>query len=609
MDNNNNSSSQWNLMKNILQVLKEFKIPLIVILGIFLYGVLLFLHLSSLSVLLIIAAIILGTFSMVKETIISLTKRQFALDYIAIIAIIVALITKQYLVGAILALMITTGSSLEAYGVAQAKKSLTQLIDRIPTDVTLWVKNQPGKKEKIYAVSVGDEIFIRKGEVIALDGILLSDIGETDESSVTGEPYFIEKVKGDVIRSGTINIGQPIVIQVTKTEKDSTYRKIIDMVKQAEEEKSPMVRLADQYSTIFTVITFGISGFAYFYSHFDLSRVLAVLAVATPCPLIIATPIALLGGVNASAKRKIIVKKLAALEILSRINTIVFDKTGTITLGVPHLVHLFLEDKNYTEIQTLSIAEAIERNSLHPLAKAIVSEARKVNAKILSATHIKEILGSGISGIVENKEYTLSKVEETMGMAIAMTHNGKRIAIFQFADELKEESKETVQHLLSKGLELQILTGDKKEAAQRIVAQLGENVSIHAECSPQDKQHDIQSLKKQGKITAMVGDGINDAPALAFADVGMAFSNQEQTATSEAADIVFLGGDFSMVLNSLTIAQRTIAIARQSILWGIGLSILAMIFASIGFVPPIAGAGLQEAIDVAVIINALRASR
>lgn len=546
---------------------------------------------------------------MLKETVISLKKRQLALDYIAILAIVVGLLTGEFLVAAILALMVSSGRTLENYGVSQAKKSLTQLIDRIPTDVTLWQHNQPGSKEKLDKITVGTEIFIRKGEVIGLDGLLVSKAAETDESSLTGEPYFIEKIAGDIIRSGTINIGQSIVIKVTKAEKDSTYKKIIDLVQQAEAEKSPFIRLADRYSTLFTLITLAIAGFAYVYSHFDSSRLLAVLAVATPCPLIIATPIALLGGVNASAKRKIIVKKLAALEMLSRVNTLLFDKTGTITLGVPKLTRLLISDKRYPTSRVLSIAGAIERNSLHPLAKAIVTEAQAKNAPIISASKITEVIGSGISGIIEHKEYTLSKVKETLGMSIALTQNGQKVAVFQFTDELKGESKETIASLIAHGFELKILTGDKIAAAQQVVKQLGSNVQIHAECSPEDKQKEIQEFKKQGKIIAMVGDGINDAPALALADVGLAFSNQEQTAASEAADIVFLGGDFSMVFQSLRIAKRTITIAKESILWGIGLSISAMVLASFGLIQPLVGAGFQEAIDVAVILNALRASR
>jgi len=592
-----------------LNIAKTFLVPIIVIIGVIFYGIFYFANLKLIANIIIIGVTLLGSFRLIKETVIELSKKRFGLDYIAILAIVVALITNEYLVAAILALMVSGGRNLEDYGVSLAKKSLTNLIDRIPTAITLWENKMPGKKEKLSNIKINTEVFIYKGEVIGLDGILLSDKAETDESSLTGEPYFIEKVKGDVIRSGTVNIGEPMVMKVTKTEKDSTYKKIITMVQQAEEEKSPFIRLADRYSTVFTIVTFIIAGYAYVSSHFSLEHVLAVLAVATPCPLIIATPIALLGGMNASAKRKIIIKKLASLEVLSRVQAIIFDKTGTITLGKPEITNIEIKDKDHSLNHVLSIAEAIERNSLHPLAKAIVNFARQKNIKQLHAEKIHEHIGSGISGTVGDKEYTLSKLEGTIGMAIEIKHKNKQIAVILFEDKVKEDSKKIISHLLSKGLALQIYTGDKKEAAERVVAQLGENVQIFAQVSPEEKQIGIKKLKKEGKVTAMVGDGINDAPALALADVGMAFSNEEQTAASEAADVVFLGGDFSMVLKSWEIAKRTIYIAKQSIFWGIGLSIAAMLFAAFGAIPPIFGAGLQEAIDVAVILNALRAAK
>ena len=596
-------------MKKIISLLNSFKIPAVVLLGIILYLVFFYFHFFLFANFVIFTVIILGSYGLFKETFISLTEKQFALDYIAILAIIVGVLTHEYLVASILALMVASGRNLEEYGVTQAKKSLTSLVDRIPTDVTLWKNNKPDDKEKIGNVAVGTLIFIKKGEVVGLDGVLLSEGAEVDESSLTGEPYFIEKVQGDIIRSGVINIGQPMVIKVTKTENDSTYKNIINLVKQAEVEKSPFVRLADKYSNVFTLITFFIAGFSYIFSGFDLSRVLAVLAVATPCPLIIATPIALLGGVNASAKRKIIVKKLSSLEVLSKTNAILFDKTGTITLGTPKLTEIHIQDKKYSEELVLSIAEAIERSSLHPLGKALVLEAKEKHVKVLPAENIQENVGNGISGDVTGKKYTLSKLTGGNGMAIELLHNKKTVAVFYFEDEIKEQSKSTISHLLSKGYFLKILTGDKKEAAEKMVQALGISLDIKAECTPEDKQKEIEALKKRGLITAMVGDGINDAPALALSDVGIAFSNEEQTAASEAADIVVLGGSFAMILEGLQIAKKTVLIAKQSILWGIGLSIAAMVFASVGIVPPIFGAGLQEAIDVAVILNALRASR
>jgi heavy metal translocating P-type ATPase len=596
-----------------LYFLQVFQIPLIIVLSIILYLLLLQLHIVLLANLIILFSVALGSYGLFKDILHSILKKQFALDYIAVLAVLTSIISGQFLVAAIIALMLSSGETLEAYGIAQAKKSLSLLVDRIPQDITLIENGQSQNKEKIYKIKVGQQIFIRKGEVIPLDGLLVSEQGYTDESSLTGEPYLVEKMKGDIIRSGTINSGQAIVIQVTKVEADSTYKKIIEMVKDAQQEKSPFIRLADKYSTIFTIITLVIAMFAFLRSP-HLNSILSVLVIATPCPLIIATPIALLGGINKAAKKRIIIKKLASLEVLDRTNTFVFDKTGTITIGKPELTNIEILNKAYSEKQILSIGQALERNSLHPIAKTIIDAAHKKDAVNHTASDIKEIIGIGISGKIEEKTYTLSRIEKLMqsGMAIILLQDDKQIAIFHFEDSIKNESKQTIMRLKKLGLDLYILTGDKQIIAEKIVKDLGIQLNIRSELKPEQKAEEIKKLKQQKdpkRVIAMIGDGINDAPALALADVGMVFSSEEQTAASEAADIVLLGGDFSLVTDTISIAQRTIKIATQSILAGIGLSILGMILASLGFIPPLFGAGLQEAIDVAVILNALRASK
>lgn len=594
-------------MSKLPKLARYFQLPLLVLAGIITYLLLAFFKLTLISNIVILITIFAGSYGLFRETFTSLFKKQFSLDYIAILAIIVSLLTNELLVASIIALMLASGETLEEYGVSQAKNSLTKLIDRIPNTVSVWENGEIIKKESIEKIKIGEEILLRKGEVIGLDGILVSRAGLTDESSLTGEPYTIDKIKGDIIRSGTINIGNPIVLRVTKVARNSTYRKIIDMVKKAQNEKAPLVRLADRYSIIFTFLTLIIAGFAYFY-HQDINSVLAVLVIATPCPLILATPIAFLGGINAAAKKRIIVKQLSSIEVLSRIKAVIFDKTGTITLGKPQVFSFEILDKNYEEKNLLAIAEALERNSLHPLAKAIVGFAKNKKSPVFHATQVKETIGSGIEGHINNKKYSLSKLKEE-GMAIGIWEDKKLLATFRFEDRIKKESKTILNYLKDLGLELFIFTGDKKANAEKVAKEIGGNITIKAECSPKDKKEGIEDLKNQGKTTAMIGDGINDAPALAFADVGMVFANDEQTAASEAADIVFLGGDFTLVLESFKIAKKTIGIALESIQWGIGLSIIGMIFASLGLIPPIIGAFLQEAIDVAVILNALRASR
>lgn len=598
-------------MKNKLDFLTQnFLIPFIVLIGILFYLLLAFAKIPYLPLAVIIPTVILGSYQLFRDSYYQLLKHQYALDYIAIVAIIVSIITGDYLVSAVLALMIASGRTLEEYGAARARASLTKLIDRIPKEVYLRVNNDVGRKAAIEDIDVGQEIFVRRGEVVPLDGTLVSEKGYIDESSLTGEAFPVEKIQTDEIRSGTVNTGNPIILRVTQEEKNSTYTKIIRLVQDAEKEKAPLIRLADQYSTVFSIIAVLIAGFAYYYSH-SLEGILAVLVVATPCPLILATPIALMGGINAAAKKWIIVKNLGSLEKLSRVNAIMFDKTGTITLGHPKVKHITIFDKRYDEESILAIAEAIERNSLHPLAKAIIAYANQWDIKTLHAQNIEEVIGEGISGEIDGEVYALAQVESqrTSDMAIALSLENHIIAVFAFEDQIKEDSRTVIKQLTEMGLHISIFTGDKIEVANRVAEKLGGEITVVAECTPEDKQEGIKKLKKAHKITAMVGDGINDAPALALADVGMVFSNEEQTAASEAADIVFLHSDFSLVSYTIAISRRTIRIAMQSILFGIGLSIVAMVFAAFGLIPPLLGAVLQEVIDVIVILNALRASK
>lgn len=587
--------------------------PIVILVGIGIYffiGSVLHLELVSKIFALIIIAV--GSFELIVDTLKAIGRKQFALDYIALLAIAVGVATQSYAVSLVIVLMLSSGTTLEKYGMARAKESLTALTERIPNEVILWKNGDGHKKIRIEETKVGQEIMVRKGEVIPLDGELVTDTAVIDESSLTGEALPVEKAVGDIIRSGTVNMGEVIVVSVTRADKDSTYRKIIEMVQQAEAEKAPLIRLADRYSTIFTIITFILCGIAYALSH-EMGRVLAVLVVATPCPLILATPIALFGGVNAAARVHVLIKKLASLEVLSRVDTVIFDKTGTITLGRPLVHDVIIRDTAYTEKKIISIAAALERNSLHPLAKAVVDHAHHTHVPKVRATKIGEIIGQGIMGTIENEVYTLRKMKEHHeGNAIELVKGEHAIAIIEFEDKLKSDAEKIIMMLKEHGLSLNIFTGDKKENATRMVDQLGkakEWITVYPNCTPEDKKDGVARLKKEKHITAMIGDGINDAPALALSDVGMVFSNGEHTAASEAADIVFLGGDLSIVWKTIMIARRTIRIALESIFVGIGLSIVAMIFAAFGFIPPITGALLQEGIDVMVILNALRASK
>ena len=594
-------------LSKVLFYARSFKIPLLVTLSLPLYIILSYLNLSSLAVFLALASIILGSYKLVIETLSDIKKGQFGLDYIAILAITFSVVAHEYIVGIILALMLASGRNLEEFASTSAKKSLTALTERIPHDISVE-KNGIITSKEVTSIKIGEIIIVRKGEVIPLDGTLQSVAGIVDESSLTGEAFPVDKFKGDMLRSGIVNVGDTIRILVIKEEKDSTYKKIVGLVERAQQGKAPFVRLANKYSIYFTIITFIIAAFAYFLRP-GFESILAVLVVATPCPLILATPIALMGGMNAQAKKRIIIKKLAVIEMLSRIDTIVFDKTGTITLGRPKVVDFTLKDNSIQKTKILSVASALERNSLHPLAKAIVEYAK--NAPVLPSTDVSEKVGKGITGTVNGKTYTLKKLKEndTSEMKIALYKKDKVLAVFVFEDEVRNESKEIINKLKALQMDIKIFTGDTKKTAEALVKKMGLAIEVRAGLSPEEKQIGIEELKKDGRRVVMVGDGINDAPALALADVGIVFATEEQTAASVASDIVILNGNFSSVLYSILSSRRTISIAKQSIIAGIGMSVICMVAASLGLIPPLLGAIIQEGIDVAVIINALRASK
>ncbi len=588
-----------------------FILPLIILGGIGLYCWLYFVnHQSVVAAGVAIILIVIGSFEEVKEIITALRRKQFAVDYIAILAILVGIFTGEYLIALVIVLMLTSGKTLERFALARATESLTALTDRIPNETLVLQHDGIETRRKVADIHIGEILIVRKGEVVPLDGTLLSKEALLDESSLTGEPYTREKVTGDAIRSGTINLGETFQLRVTKIDKDSTYRKIINLVAEAQKEKAPLLRLADRYSTIFTLATLGIALVGFALSH-EAARVLAVLVVATPCPLILATPIALFGGLNAAAKQRVLAKNLSSLEILADVTAVVLDKTGTLTIGLPVVSALTILDTRFTEKEIYSVAAALERNSLHPLAKAIVIAAKEIDAPRLAAERVQETIGSGVAALIGSHRYSLAKTTRYhYSNAVELHEDETIIARFQFEERLKNNASEVILTLEKLGLHLHIFTGDREENARAALAQLGaigHHIEIKANCSPFDKKTGIAALQKAGQVVAMVGDGLNDAPALASANVGIVFSNEEHTAASEAADIIFLAGDLSALTFIISLAKHTRHIALQSIWCGIGLSLILMIFAALGFVPPLFGALLQEGIDVAVILNALRA--
>jgi len=554
--------------------------------------------------------IAMGAAPLVRDTIIALRRRRYALDYLALLAIAAAVAATQFQVGAVIALMLASGKALEDYGVRRARNNLSLLTDRIPRTALVVGDGEVGVPMPVEEITIGSVVMVRHGEVLPLDGELLSERALVDESSLTGEPYLLKKARGDEVRSGTVNQGPPLTLRVGREARDSTYRQILALVAAAQDGDAPMVRLADRYSLAFSAVAIALAVTGWWWSG-SLDRALAVLVVATPCPLILAVPIALMGGVNRAARDKIIVKRLAALEVLARVSYLMLDKTGTITVGRPELVPT--EPAPAASVdpdRALALAAAVERHSLHPIAKALVDAAQVRSLPILPVREVVEIAGKGIEALVEGHVVRVHGEGAPYGeMRVVCEVDRKPAATFVLEDRLKPDARQVFGHILEQGIELAVATGDRRTAAERTVRDLGLPLAIEAECTPARKLDLIRARQTAGRVVGMVGDGINDAPALAQADVGLVFTHEARTASSEAADIVLLGGDVQQVWQAVSIARQTVHVATQGILLGIGLSIVAMLVAWAGFLPPLAGAFLQEGIDVLVIVNALRATR
>ena len=551
----------------------------------------------------------LGTWPLVRRTFEALRQRRYALDYLALLAISAALAAGEFQVGAVIGLMLASGQALEDYGVRRAKSSLSMLSDRIPRHALVVADDELEQLVPVEEITVGSVVLVRHGEVLPLDGALLSERALVDESSLTGEPYLLEKARGDEVRSGTLNQGQPLRMRVCREARDATYRQILALVEAAQDSGAPIVRLADRYSMVFSGFAIALAATAWWWSG-SLVRALAVLVVATPCPLILAVPIALMGGVNRAARDKIIVKRLAALEVLARVGYLMLDKTGTITVGRPELTAIELDPgQQFDANRVLAFTAAVERHSLHPIAKALVEAAQDASLPVLPVSDVVETVGSGVGACVDGHRVLVHGANAPRGeMRIACEVDGRAAATFVLEDHVKADARVIFQKILAQGVQVAIATGDRRTGAERIVSELGLPLDVQAECTPAFKLELIRRQQATGSVVGMVGDGINDAPALAQADVGLVFAHEARTASSEAADIVLLGGEMQQVWQALSIARQTVRVATQGILLGIGLSVAGMVAASIGLLPPLAGAFLQEGIDVLVIVNALRAA-
>lgn len=509
------------------------------------------------------------------------------------------------------------------FAITRAERDLKSLIDRAPRIAHRRLGSSI-TDIPIEDVAIGDTILVRAGEVIPIDGIIVGPGAVIDEAVLTGEPIPVSRREGESARSGTVNAGETFEVRATATAGESTYAGIVRMVDAAQTAKAPFIRLADRFALLLLPITLIVAGGAWLLSG-DPIRGLAVLVAATPCPLILAAPVAFIAGVAQAARLGILIKGGKPFEALSRVHTVMFDKTGTLTVGGARLVAIETAPGEKPE-NVLRIAGSLEQASHHVVAAAIVQAAHGKGIDLRVPSHVRETMGSGLEGVVDGQEvrvgshqlvYGIRKPEEwavralrraawRSALSVFVAVDGRMIGALLLGDELRRETPRAVQALRSAGVSrIVMLTGDRADAAETIAAALDLD-AVLADRVPSDKV-DAVATEQRLHPTIMVGDGINDAPALAAASVGIAMGARGASASSEAADVVILVDRLDRVSDAIVIAKRTHRIAVQSIAAGLAMSGVAMFFAAIGWLPPIAGALTQEAIDVAVILNALRA--
>ncbi len=548
----------------------------------------------------------------------SLVARDVGVDAIAIVAIAGALGLGEYLAGAVVALMLAGGNALEESAHRRARRELSALVARAPK-IAHRRTGAEIEEVPVDAVGIGDVVVVRGGEVVPVDGVVASENAVIDESSLTGEPFPVTIRRGDAVRSGTANAGEVFELRAIRPASESAYAALVRLVRQAETQQAPLVRLADRYAAFFLPLTALVAGAAWALTG-DPVRALAVFVVATPCPLILAAPVALISGVSRAARVGVIVKGGGAIEQLGRVRSVLLDKTGTVTLGAPQVERIVVLD-GVPEGELLRLAASLEQVSVHSLAEALVHEAQERRLELSFPTNVVEGRGRGIEGDVDGKHVAVGSAGwlrdlhydtgQSGDAQVLVGIDGRLAGTVTLGDHLRPDALELVPALRAAGVShIALATGDRADVAELIGKELGVD-RVYSDQSPEDKLALVRALQERSELrpVAMVGDGINDAPALALADVGIAMGTAGATVSSETAAVVILVDRVGRVADAIRIGRRSLGIAQQSVLAGLGLSIVAMGFAAFGYVTPLAGALLQEAIDVAVILNALRALR
>jgi heavy metal translocating P-type ATPase len=556
-------------------------------------------------------------------------ERSLGVDTIALVAMVGALALDEELAGAVIGLMFSGGAALESVAAGRARRELTALLERAPRTATL--RTEGGLVDvAVDAVRVGDVVLVRTGEVVPVDGVVVNAEAVVDTSTLTGESLPVTLRDGDAVTSGSACAGAPFEVRADRPAAESAYAALVRLVEQAGRQRAPFMRMADRYAGFFLPATLAVAGVAWAVSS-DPVRALAVVVVATPCPLILAAPIALVSGLSRAARAGVIVKGAAAIEGLGRARTVLFDKTGTLTVGTADVREIVpLGDLGTADL--LRLAASVDQFSAHVLGEALVAAARDAGLSLGQPDGISEEPGQGIRGTVDGRAVCVGSrafllaqgygrddvaaarlsLSRGSGEAHVMVGVDGRVAgVIVMADELRPDAAGIVERLRAEGIRhIAMASGDRASVAERIGRELGVD-RVYAELSPAEKLDVVRSVRADRELApvVMVGDGVNDAPALAMADVGIAMGVAGATVSSETADAVITVDRVDRVAVAVHAGRRSVHIARQSVLVGMGLSIVAMGVAATGHLPPVAGALLQEVIDLAVILNALRALR
>lgn len=561
----------------------------------------------------------------VADILSSLAKKELGVDLIALLSIGGAMALGEMLTASVIALMLATGRMLESYAERRAQQEMSSLMEKVPRNANRY-ENEVLISVPLASVQPGNLLLVRSGDSVPADGYLVSTTAVLDESALTGESLPVTYAAGALLQSGALNAGPAFDMRVVHSAENSSFSAIIKLVKSAQESKAPGARLADRYALLFMPFTIVIASAAWLLTG-EPVRALAVVVVATPCPLILAVPVAIVSAMSRCAQRGVLIKQGGALEKLGQASTLFFDKTGTLTGGRASLLTM-VTHPSVNQEHCLRLAASLDQMSSHSIAQAIVQEVRERGMALIKPEQVSETPGEGVCGVLEGKTVRVGgyryvggpevrpewlegfhrRVGYDGGAAVYLSIDGEVAGAMQLADEIRLETPHSLRLMRAAGIQrIVMLTGDRHAIAETMGRTM-EVDQVLAEQSPSAKLNAISGARREG-VTVMVGDGVNDAPALAAADVGIAMGARGAAAAAEAAQIVLLVDRLDRLAFALRIAQGARRIALQSVIAGMGLSIIAMLVAAFGYLPPLAGAILQEFIDVAVILNALRVLR